>query len=172
MKVAMSSLKKTNKSRKWFIFVGIAALFLVPFILKFTSSTPKVEVNVQQVKSQQIKASILASGNLVYQDQAQLSPEVIGKVKSVLVKEGQHVDAGQVVLLIDDQTYRADLAQQQAIVRQQKIDIEHQQLNLVNQGRQYQRKVEMHNNKMISDAALDDARFAYESAKIDLRKSQ
>ncbi len=158
--------------RRWLIWSGIACLFAVPFILKLVHSDPAQQVDTQQVSPREIKASILASGNLVYQEQALLSPEVIGKVKSILVKEGDHVDANQIVLMLDDQTYRAEIAQQQAMVRQQQIDIEHQQLTIGNQASQYQRKEDMHRQKMVSDSALDDARFAYDASKIELRKSR
>ncbi|PRC94470.1 efflux RND transporter periplasmic adaptor subunit [Solimicrobium silvestre] len=158
--------------RKWLVFTGIACLFAVPFLLKLVHSETAQLVEVQKVAPREIKASILASGNLVFQEQALLSPEVIGKVRSVLVKEGDHVEAGQVVLTLDDQAYRADLAQQQALVRQGQIDIEHQQLSITNQTSQYQRKLDMQRLKMVSDSALDDARYAFDLSKIELRKSR
>lgn len=159
-------------NRKWLILGGIACLFAVPFALKFLHGDALQQVEVQKVAPREIKASILASGNLVYQNQALLSPEVIGKVKAVLVKEGDHVTAGQIVLTLDDQTYRAEIAQQQALVRQQQIDIEHQQLSIENQASQYKRKSDMQKLKMVSDSALDDAKYAYDLSKIDLRKSR
>ena len=159
-------------NRKWLIAAGIACLFVVPFLLKYLNGDAIQQVEVQKVAPREIKASILASGNLVYQDQAQLSPEVIGKVRSVLVKEGDHVEVGQVVLTLDDQTYRAEVAQQQALVRQQQIDIQHQQLSIDNQASQYKRKSDMRKLNMVSDSALDDARYAYDLSKNDLLKSR
>jgi HlyD family secretion protein len=158
-------------NRKAIAIAAIACLFAVPILMKVLHGDPIQTVDVQKVAQREIKASILASGNLVYQDQALLSPEVIGKVKAILVKEGDQVTTGQIVLTLDDQTYRAEIAQQQAFVRQQQIDIEHQQLSIDNQASQYKRKSDMNKLKMVSDSALDDAKYAYDLSKVDLRKS-
>ncbi|HEX9173169.1 MAG TPA: efflux RND transporter periplasmic adaptor subunit [Telluria sp.] len=157
--------------RKLIVGLGIVALLSVPVIVKFTRSEPGRTVETEAVAMREVKSSILASGHLSYQEQVLLSPEVIGKVSTIYVKEGQRVKAGDLLLHLDDQTYRAEVAQQQAAVHQQRINIEQQQLNLANQQNQYQRKTELHKMKMIADAAIDDARFAVDSARIELRNS-
>lgn len=158
--------------RKYLVGIGLAAMLAVPVILKATRGEPARKVDVEQLALRDIKSSILASGHLLYEEQVLLSPEVIGKVSTVFVKEGQMVNKGDLLLHLDDQSYRAEVAQQEAAVRQQKIAIEQQQLNLENQKRQYNRKLELHRMKMISDSAIDDARYAVELASIDLRNSR
>jgi HlyD family secretion protein len=157
--------------RKVIVGLGIAALLCVPVIAKFTRSEPARSVETAAVAYGEVKSSILASGHLSYQEQVLLSPEVIGKVSTIYVKEGQQVKAGDLLLHLDDQTYRAQVAQQQAAVHQQRINIEQQRLNLANQQNQYKRKIELHRMKMIADSAIDDARYALDSAGIELRNS-
>lgn len=157
--------------RKVIAGIGLAALLCVPVIAKFTRSEPSRSVETEAVAYREVKSSILASGHLSYQEQVLLSPEVIGKVSTIYVKEGQRVKAGDLLLHLDDQTYRAEVAQQQAAVHQQRINIEQQQLNLANQQNQYKRKTELHQMKMIADSAIDDARYAVDTAKIELRNS-
>ncbi|HEU4852328.1 MAG TPA: efflux RND transporter periplasmic adaptor subunit [Telluria sp.] len=157
--------------RKVIVGMGLAALLCVPVIAKFTRSEPARIVETEVVAVREVRSSILASGHLAYQEQVLLSPEVIGKVSAIYVKEGERVKAGDLLLHLDDQTYRAQLAQQQAAVHQQRINIEQQQLNLANQKNQFKRKVELHKMKMLADSAIDDARFALDSASIDLRNS-
>ena len=158
--------------RKYLVGAGLVALLCVPVVLKISRGDPPRKVEVEKIASRDIKASILASGHLLYEEQVLLSPEVIGKVSSLFVKEGQTVTKGDLLLHLDDQSYRAEIAQQDAAVRQQRIAIEQQQLNLANQQRQYKRKLELHQVKMISDAAIEDARYAVELAAIDLRNSR
>lgn len=158
--------------KKWLGGAAIAAMLAVPLVLKLTHKQPEQVVEVESVAQHEIKSSILASGNLVYQEQALLSPEVIGKVAEIFVKEGEHVERGQLMLRLDDRTYRAQVTQQEAAVRQQRINIERQQLNVENQVSQYQRKQELHQKKMIADQALDDARYTLELARTDLRNSK
>ncbi|MFL6676617.1 MAG: efflux RND transporter periplasmic adaptor subunit [Massilia sp.] len=157
--------------RKTIAGLGLVALLCIPVIAKLARSEPARPVDIEKVAYREVKSSILASGHLLYEEQVLLSPEVIGKVSRIYVKEGQRVQAGDLLLDLDDQTYRAEVAQQEAAVRQQRINIEQQQLNLANQENQHKRKAELHRVKMIADSLIDDARYAVDLAKIELRNS-
>jgi HlyD family secretion protein len=158
--------------KPYILGVALVAILCVPVVMKFTRAAPARAVDVEKIAYRDIKLSVLASGHLLYEEQVLLSPEVIGKVSTIFVKEGQQVARGDVLLHLDDQSYRAEVAQQEAAVRQQRINIEQQQLNLANQQNQMKRKVELHRVKMISDSAIDDARFAVDGASIELRNSR
>jgi HlyD family secretion protein len=152
--------------------IALAAIFCVPVVMKFARTEAAQAVDVEQIAYRDIKSSVLASGHLLYDEQVLLSPEVIGKVSTIFVKEGQQVARGDLLLHLDDQSYRAEVAQQEAAVKQQRINIEQQQLNLANQENQLKRKTELHRMKMISDSAIDDGRFAVDAARIELRNSR
>ena len=152
--------------------IALVAIFCVPVAMKLTRAQPARAVDIEKIAYRDIKSSVLASGHLLYEEQVMLSPEVIGKVSTIFVKEGQQVSKGDLLLHLDDQSYRAEVAQQEAAVKQQRINIEQQQLNLANQENQLKRKVELHRVKMISDAVIDDGRFAVDAARIELRNSR
>ena len=161
------------KRKKLVVALAIAAMLCIPVAAKLTrGSGPAKAVDTDTIGYREIRSSILASGHLLYEEQVMLSPEVIGKVSSIYVKEGQQVAKGDLLLHLDDQIYRAEVAQQEAVVRQQRIAIEQQQLSVRNQESQYKRKLELHRMKMLADSAIDDARFALEAAKIELRNSR
>ena len=158
--------------RKTIAGLGLICLLCVPFAVTMLRPEPARVVEVEKIAFHDIRSSILASGHLLYEEQVLLSPEVIGKVSTIFIKEGQQVSKGDLLMHLDDQSYRAEVAQQEAAVRQQRIAIEQQQLNLLNQESQFKRKIELHRVKMIADAAIDDARYAVELAKIELRNSR
>ena len=158
--------------RQYVVGAAIVAALCVPVVMKVMRKEPPRAVEVDRIAYKDIKSSILASGHLLYEEQVLLSPEVIGKVSTIFVKEGQRVVKGDLLLHLDDQTYRAEVAQQEAAVRQQRINIEQQQLNLANQENQHKRKVELHRMKMIADVQIDDARYAVDAARIELRNSR
>jgi HlyD family secretion protein len=158
--------------RQTLVGIGLLGLLCVPVAMKLLRSEPARTVEVDKIAYREIKSSILASGHLLYEEQVLLSPEVIGKVSTIFVKEGQKVAKGDLLLHLDDQSYRAEVAQQEAAVRQQRIAIEQQQLSLQNQENQYKRKIELHRVKMIADSVIDDARYAVDLAKIELRNSR
>ena len=158
--------------RQYLVGIGLVGLLCIPVAIKLLRSEPARMVEVEKVAFHDIKSSILASGHLLYEEQVLLSPEVIGKVSTMFVKEGQQVTKGDLLMHLDDQSYRAEVAQQEAAVRQQRIAIEQQQLSLVNQENQFKRKIELHRVKMIADSAIDDARYTVDLAKIELRNSR
>lgn len=158
--------------RQYIVGIGLVALMAVPVGMKLLRNEPARTVEIDKIGFHDIKTSILASGHLLYEEQVLLSPEVIGKVSTIFVKEGQKVAKGDLLLHLDDQSYRAEVEQQEAAVRQQRIVIEQQQLNVQNQESQFKRKVELHKMKMIADLAIEDARYAVEAAKIELRNSR
>ena len=81
----------------------VLAFIAVPLAVKFGSSKQVREAELAKVEQKLIKPSILASGTLVFRQEVQLSSEVIGKVSEVLVKEGDKISAGQVLLRVAEQ---------------------------------------------------------------------
>lgn len=158
--------------RKYLAALALVVLLCVPVVLKLSRSDPARPVEIDTVAYHDVKSSILASGHLLYEEQVLLSPEVIGKVDTIFVKEGQVVHKDELLLHLNDQSYRAEVAQQEAAVRQQRISIEQQQLSLANQENQYKRKAELHRLKMISDLQSDDALYAVDLARMELRNSR
>ena len=58
----------------------VAAFFLVPLAIKFAGKPARREAELAAVQKLAIHPSILATGNLVFRQEVQLSAEVIGKV--------------------------------------------------------------------------------------------
>ena len=162
----------TSATRKRLLAVGaIAVVLALPFVFGGGGEDGKL-VQTEAAEARQVRASILASGNLVFREQAELSPEVIGRVRAILVEEGDRVEAGQVVLQLDEQVFRAEVEQQQASVRQQRIGIERQQLNVDNQRRKFERIKELHGRGLVDQNTFEDARHALEMSEIELRASR
>ncbi|QGX39554.1 efflux RND transporter periplasmic adaptor subunit [Permianibacter aggregans] len=160
------------KAKKWIAIAVVAAIVAIPVGKKMFGGKAGTEVEIETVGKQTIRSSILASGTLTYQQQVLLTSEVIGKVAEILVAEGDKVKAGQIVLKLDDQQFRAEVEQQQASRRQQQINIERQQVNLDNERRQFERTEKLHKQKLIDDTRMDDARHRLSLAEIELRQSR
>lgn len=150
----------------------VAAFLIVPVAVKFGSGKPKHEAELARVGKQEIHPSILATGNLVFRQEVQLSAEVIGKVAAVLVKEGDHVTRGQTLLRLDPTVYIAEVQQQEANRRSAAIAIERAQLNLANQQRNLERNAKLYKDKFIDVSKYDDAVHQVDLAKVELRASR
>jgi HlyD family secretion protein len=150
----------------------VAAVLIVPVAIKFSSKTAAREAELAQVRKLEIHPSILATGNLVFRQEVQLSAEVIGKVAGVLVKEGDQVRRGQTLLRLDPTVYVAEVAQQEANRRNAAIAIERAQINLANQQRGLERTGQLYKAKYIDISKYDDAVHQVDLAKVELRASR
>ena len=79
---------------------------------------PVETVTAQVVESQlrQLPANLGAVGTLHARETSVLSAQVVGRVEKVLVREGDHVSAGQTLAILDDATLRASAEQADAAV--------------------------------------------------------
>lgn len=150
----------------------MAAFIAVPVAVKLSKNKKVPEAEMAKVELRQIQPTILASGYLVFRQEVQLSSEVIGKVSEVLVKEGDKIEKGQVLLRLDPTTYRAEVAQQDANRRSHAISIERAQLNVANQKRNLERNASLADAKFIGASKYDDARHAAQLAAVELRASR
>ncbi len=152
--------------------VVVVAVFAVPLAVKFGSSKQVREAELAKVEQKLIKPSILASGTLVFRQEVQLSSEVIGKVSEVLVKEGDKISAGQVLLRLDPTAYKAEVAQQEANRRSAEIAIERAQINLTNQQHNLERSAQLVKDKFIDASKHEAAVYQVDLAKVELRSSR
>ena len=158
--------------KKIILIVLIAGIVIaLPFINRVVFGTDAKEVDVSTLTQRIISPSILASGFLAHEEEVMLSSEVIGKVAALFVEEGQVVEQGQLVLQVDDKNFIAGLAQSQAAVRINTIDIERQQVRIENLRRQFERSKSLHERKMIGDDEFDSMKNLVDLAEIDLKSS-
>ena len=121
---------------------------------------PVVEVGTSSASSQ---ATYPASIKGV-QD-VQISPKVQGFITRINVKEGQNVGAGQVLFVIDNATYQAQVRQAQASVNTAQASCNTAKLS-------YENSQKLYENKVIGDFELQSATNQYEQAKAGLALAQ
>ena len=150
--------------------VAFLALLILYFI--FSGDESEISVRTKQATSEEIKTSILASGTLIYKDQIELRSEVIGQVSELFIEEGDGVKQDQILMQLDQKTFKADVEEQNAYVRMQKIAIERQKKQLENTFAQWKRNKNLYERKIIGQDAFELIDNQHELAKIDLRSRE
>jgi RND family efflux transporter MFP subunit len=109
-----------------------------------------------------IASEVLAlNGQLIPADEVSLAAAVAGQISAVAVREGDLVEAGQVLARLDDTIARASFDQSEANLELARIDAE---ASLA----AYDRALSLGEN--ISPSALDSARFSAEAAQARVRQ--
>lgn len=161
---------KLNK--KWLIGGAILAVMALLLVVKSLRGESRTEVEVVLASEQDIRPSILASGLLAYLDEVNLTAELVAKVEEILVKEGDEVEKGQLLLRLDPETYRNAIEREEASQRQSKISIERQRLALALAETRLKRGQELLGRQMIGQSDFDDLRNARDLARVELRSTQ
>ena len=95
----------------------------------------------------------------------EIRPKVAGFITKVCVKEGQTVGAGQLLFVIDNETYQAAVRQAQAAVNTATAQCNTAKLT-------YENSKKLFENKVIGDFELQSSKNTYESAQAQLSQAQ
>ena len=95
----------------------------------------------------------------------EIRPKVSGFITRVCVKEGQAVGAGQLLFVIDNETYQASVRQAQAAVNTATAQMNTAKLS-------YDNSQKLFENHVIGDFELQNAKNTYESARAQLSQTQ
>ena len=139
------------------------------------SAPQAMPVDVVEVAPEKIRIWKSFSGNVVAVDQAEIRPQVSGRIIEVRFEDGQYVQKGDVLIVIDPRPYQASL-------NQAKATYEAAQTQAALAEKEYQRAKKLINSDAISQSTLDarennrkstiadaqGAKAALERAEIDL----
>ena len=157
--------------KRWIAGAVLVLAVAVPLALKRVTykGTP---VDFATVAEQQVRPSILASGTLAYKVEVNLTAEVLARVASIAVEEGDVVEKGQLLLRLDPETYNNIIAREEAGVRQNRISIERQRAVVALRKQQFERSQRLAEAQLIDRNRLDEDRNQYVVAEADLKSSE
>lgn len=160
-------------NRKLIVFAVIGtALVMLVLASRFIGGDSAKAVEITPVQREVVRSAVLASGQLMYRDQVQLRSELIGRAARVPFEQGDRVSAGDVIVGLEPDQFRAQLDQQEAHVRLQQIAIDRQQLMVENLERQIARTRELFSRELVDANSQDIAENELKMARLDLSSRQ
>ena len=127
----------------------------------FKGSLEVVPARALKVEKGKIFERYSFLGVVVPQKQIILSPEISGKVKRILVEEGQKVKKGQVLLELDTSSLQLELERIKTVEKSLEV-----KLNLME--REFERAKKLFEKKAISEAEFEKIRTNFETLKLEL----
>jgi HlyD family secretion protein len=176
-----------TKRTKYFILgaVGLGVL-LVSLLAK--GSGRAVAVKIETVEPRDLVASVTASGQIQPQTKVDISADITGRITRLLVKEGDTVTKGQLLLEIDPSQYAADVERAAATVSGSRAQAAQARANLRQARMNYERVAELRdrNPKLVSAdqierlrtelevqrSMLENAEYGVEQAEASLRNAR
>jgi HlyD family secretion protein len=131
-----------NKKAKYgiggVVLVGVVALAVVAANKNKTKAT---EVRIEGVEARDLVASVTASGQIQPRTKVDVSADVTGKIVRLVVKEGEMVSKGQLLLQIDPEQATAALQRAEASLASTRAQAAQARANLIQAQRNYERSL-------------------------------
>ncbi len=175
------SLKVKLKGWKLIFFISLLILFLgsISFLIIKPSKIEKY-----RVEKKKMVVSVYASGYIDSSDSVLVKPEVSGQIEKILIREGQSVKKGQLLLIISNSPVKENLKEVEAQLasvrerlkpesefRKELINnIEIKKAILENIEKNFNRKRALFEEELISKEKFEDIKREYEVAKRDYER--
>jgi RND family efflux transporter MFP subunit len=146
--------------RALYITLGIAAALVLAGALAYWKwharpYTVDVATALAPSAAQGPTAILQASGYVTARREATVSAQITGTIKEVLIEEGEHVKAGQVLARLEDAAYQAAVAQARAqLLAAQALEVQYT-TQLAQARRETQRNQDLIDRNLVSRQSLE-----------------
>lgn len=103
-----------KKKSKVIVVVVIAVILVVAGLIFQGRGTKEIPVTTEKVKSGPLRSIVTASGNIVSHKAINISANIPGEIKEIAVEEGDRVEKGDLLIVIDPELYLAQLRSEEA----------------------------------------------------------
>ena len=167
--------------KKPLILIGSGIIIIIAVIvgMKTCSNSGAIEVTTEKVMRRTIIETVSANGKIQPEVQLKISSDVSGEIVELLVKEGDHVNKGDLLVKIKPETYQSILDRANAAVSSAQSNIESAKAQLAqtkaqfaNAEASFNRSKKLFDQGAISQADFDNAKASYESAKAQVESAE
>jgi len=145
--------------KKFFIIAGVVVVVVLMVVGNLTRGKEKTaSVQMEEVKRGDITATVRAPGTVRPEKEVQVSSSVPGQIVRLLVREGDRVEQGQLLMQLDKTEYLAQVQQGRASLESAKASLSLTQASLQQSTAIHERKKALHERGLASPEELEAAR--------------
>jgi HlyD family secretion protein len=171
-----------KNNRILILLVAVVAVLLVAVLIGkekgLIGGAPAIKVAVDKVESRDIIETVSASGKIQSESEVIISPDVSGEIMELPVKEGDKVEAGQLLVKIDPDIQQSNVERLEAALNTSKANLANAQsrkaqseARLVNSRANYERVQQLFEQKVVTQSEYDAALSEFNVAKSDVDAS-
>lgn len=131
-----------------------------------------LSVELTTVETRVIVEKVSASGKIQPEVEVKLSPEVSGEIIALPVIEGQFVEAGDLLVSINPDLYRAAVNRAEASVNAARSALSQAKAQFVEAQKSFDRSKNLFEQNVISQAEWDAAQRAYDVSRLGVESSE
>jgi HlyD family secretion protein len=132
-----------SKKMKYGLIAGVLVIVVALVAVNAAKGDKGTEVRIEAVSTQDLVASVTASGQVIPRTKVDLSSDITGKITRLSVKDGDMVREGQFLLQIDPQQYEAQVQRNEAALANARASLAQSRANLLQAQRNFERQQEI-----------------------------
>ena len=162
------------KNRPWlWVVLGVVVIALLIAVSVSKNSHGKVEaVQMARVRREDVTARVRAPGKIEPRTQVKVSADIMGKITRLLVKEGDRVRRGDLMMQLDDTQYRSAADQSRAMAASAQARLREATSALKTSDANFTRQRALFDQKLLSQAEWDQAVQTHEGARVAFATAQ
>jgi len=161
-------------TKKIIIILSIVIVLLLVFVKLKGGKNKGTKIAVETVSLQNIKEEVSASGTIYPENEVKISSDISGEIIDLLVKEGDQVKKGQLLVKINPDIYQSQLDQAKAGLNNAKASSENvkAQLQSSKANAEMQRKNFDMQSKLFKDKVISQQEYNTAEAQYSMAKAQ
>lgn len=153
-------------NKKLWIIIGIVVVVAIFIFANLTlTSSNAIKVKTEAVKARDIIEIVSASGRIQPQTKVDITSEINGEIIGLMVKEGDRVEIGDLLVVLDTVQLRTDFDQAHYAVNEINARLEGARTTLEQNEEEFKRQEKLFASNLTSDKAFKDAKYAYLNSK-------
>ncbi len=144
--------------KKILVGIGVFVLVILMVILSLRTREKGKKVEAEIVKTGSITSTVKAEGVIRAKNQVKIGADVMGRILKIFVQEGDTVDKGDTLCIIDPSTWLARVKQARSRLMQDLAQLERAESD-------YKRTLSLFKDSLASQSQLDQVRSAYLAMK-------
>ena len=167
--------KKKQHTKLKKLGVGIfilAVLLLVGILTGIIKTETALMVETEKVERRTITETVSASGKIQPEVEVKISPDVSGEIVALLVKEGDRVEKGDLLIKIKPDIYKSILERSKASLNTAKANLAKSKAQLTESESKFNRNKHLYNEGAISLSEFEQIEATYKVAALNVESSQ
>jgi HlyD family secretion protein len=154
------------------ITVVVVAVAVFGYISVTSDSSNATNVKVTEVVRQNLTEKVSASGRIQPQTKVDITSEITGEIIALQVVEGQRVNMGELLVMLDTVQIKADVRRGQYALGGARAGLSGAEASYAQADEEYQRQQRLFEQNLTSETALSNAKYSYLNAKAAMEGAQ
>ena len=161
-----------KQKKKYTVSIFVIAILIALILFTFRGKTNKISYELAPITLGDIQSVVQATGTVQPVETVDVGTQISGRIEELYFDYNSKVEKGQLIALMDSDTYEANKLEAQASVASCISDIETANITLEKARLDYNRALELVKDDLIAKSEVDSYRATYKKAIASVAQSK